>query len=176
MASESAKYLKRKPKFLIQDANNLSIKEKYDFVLALEMISHLKNRNLFFKRASKILKKGGKFCIAAWIKSENLSKSQIKEEIVPIEKGMLVSLPTIKKYEEYASNNNLKIIYCEDISKEVKKTWDIGSNLIKNISLWQLVLKHPREFLSFVTSIQSMRRGFSSGALRYYLIIMQKRP
>ena len=91
MAKENSKNIKNEPSFFVQDANSLEIKGEYDFIFALEMISHLKNRDNFFKNITKLLKKNGKICIAAWIKDSNLSKSEEKNFIKPIEKGMLVS-------------------------------------------------------------------------------------
>src|ERR1700733_4666308 len=112
---EMAKILARRskltsnPKFFVSDANKLSTKKKYDALWSVEMISHLWNRDEFFKRCAKILRPKGKFVIADWFKEANLTDAQLKRYIQPIEKGMLVSLWTQKQYIDKLKASGLKL-------------------------------------------------------------------
>ena len=174
IAKETSKNLKNKPTFLVGDANNLSIGGKFDIVWAVEVISHLNKRDNFFKKITGLLVSGGKICIAAWIKDDGLTKEKEKKYIQPIEKGMLVSLPSLSEYKRHLDKNRLRLLYYEDISSKVAKTWDVGLDIIKNRILWQLAKKHSKELVSFLGSFRAMRRGFKSGVFRYAAMVIEK--
>jgi tocopherol O-methyltransferase len=177
MATKTASKLKikNKPSFKVMDANNITLNEKYDIIWSVEMISHLNNRENLFKRASELLKPGGRMCITDWLADDNLDKASKIKYIDPIEKGMLVSLPTLTEYKEHLDNNGLRLIYYEDISSKVAKTWDITSEAIKNKALWSLAREHSKEFIEFLKSFKAMRNGFKSGAFRYPAMVLEKK-
>jgi tocopherol O-methyltransferase len=115
---------------------------KFDCVWISEAMSHLPNKELFFRNAAKLLNPGGKLVVADWFKSEDLTEEQFKADISPIEgldasvstnsstdnartDGML--LPPLCSQADYvrlAQEAGLKI-FAEpfDISKKVSKTW-----------------------------------------------------
>ncbi|MCJ1420697.1 hypothetical protein MMC32_007056 [Xylographa parallela] len=97
----------------------------FDCVWISEAMSHLPDKRLFFRNASKLLDPGGKLVVADWFKAEGLSTAQTNADIKPIEDGML--LPPLCEPSEYvhlAGEAGLAI-FSEpfDISKEVSKTW-----------------------------------------------------
>ncbi len=174
MARKAAENLDNPPKFVVQDANNLSVKEKYDIVWTVEMISHLEERKNFFEKVSDSLKPGGKWCIGAWTKKSGLSKAEEEKYIKPIEEGMMVNLPTKEDYLNHVEENNLHLNFCRDMSNKVSKTWDIGLDLIKNPNLWKMAKEEGREFIDFLKAFRSMRKGYSSGNFRYFVMIAEK--
>jgi len=167
--------LKPKPTFFVADANKLDFKEKYDVLWCVEMISHLKNRKDFFTKCSRLLEKGGKLVITDWFKNPNLSNKNIREIIHPIEKGMLVSLWTSQEYRNILEESGLKLKYYEDISENVKKTWDVCLDIIEDTNLWNLAVEHGEEFVHFLKAFESMKDGFASGALRYEVLVFEKK-
>ncbi len=177
MATEASTKLdiKNKPQFKVMDANDITLNEKYDIIWSVEMISHLNNRKNLFKRASELLKPGGRMCITDWLADDNLDKASKLKYIEPIEKGMLVSLPTLTEYKKHIDNNGLRLVYYEDISDRVSKTWDITSESIKNKALWSLAREHSKEFIEFLQSFKAMRNGFKSGAFRYPAMVLEKK-
>lgn len=177
MATKSSQGLdiKNKPKFLVDDANDISVTGKFDVVWSVEMISHLNNRDNLFKRANELLKPGGKMCITDWFKDDNLDKELERKYIEPIEKGMLVSLPSLSEYNQYLDKYDFRLVYYEDISDNVARTWDITSEAIKNRALWSLARQHSKEFIAFLESFRAMRNGFKSGAFRYPVLVLEKR-
>lgn len=177
MATKAAEQLqiKNKPNFKVEDANNITINEKFDIIWSVEMISHLNNRQNLFKRASELLKTGGRMCITDWLADDLLSSTDKKKFIDPIEKGMLVSLPTLSEYKEHIDNNGFRLIYYEDISQQVARTWDITSEAIKPRALWSLASQHSKEFIEFLQSFKAMRNGFKSGAFRYPAMVLEKK-
>lgn len=174
MAAEAAAHLKNRPTFLLDDANDLSVKGSFDIVWAMEVISHLSNRSEFFRRMSALLVPGGKFCAAAWLKREGLSDKDEDKYIRPIEEGMLVSLPTLSEYKKHVEDNNLRLLHYEDISRNVERTWDICLEIAKDRVLWQLAAQRSKEFIAFLKSFRAMRRGFRTGTFQYAAIVIEK--
>jgi tocopherol O-methyltransferase len=58
---------------------------KFDCVWISEAMSHLPNKELFFRNAELLLNPGGKLVIADWFKAEGLTEEQMKADIAPIE-------------------------------------------------------------------------------------------
>jgi tocopherol O-methyltransferase len=175
MATEAARQLKQQPTFLLHDANDLQVEGEFDAIWAVEVISHLSNRAEFFKRASKLLVRGGIICEAAWLKDEDLDHTAEKKYIRPIEEGMLVDLPTLSEYKHHLKNNNLRLRYYEDISEKVARTWDACLEIAGKKATWELAYKHGKEFVAFLKSFKAMKDGYKSGAFRYGLMISEKR-
>jgi len=99
--------------------------ETYDIVWISEALSHLPNKELFFKNAYTLLKKGGRLVIADWVKAPNLTEEEEKGDIEPIERGMLLPpLGTMGLYDGWAKEAGLEEVgEGLDISEQVKKTW-----------------------------------------------------
>ena len=117
-------------------------KLSFDCVWITEAMSHLPNKELFFRNASMLLKAGGKLVVADWFKAEDLTDAQMEADIRPIEgeiplymlpryetdeheDGMLLpGLNTQSEYVNYAKQSGLSV-FSEpfDISKQVSKTW-----------------------------------------------------
>lgn len=121
--------------------NEPATKATFDCVWISEAMSHLPDKELFFRNASMLLDAGGKLVVADWFKAESLTESQMEADIKPIEgeiafrsrlatvltytDGMLLpGLNTQSEYVEYAKDAGFKV-FSEpfDISKQVSKTW-----------------------------------------------------
>lgn len=110
MAQADAKGLANPPHFRVDDANDISVTGPFDVVWSVEMISHLHDRDNLFRRAGELLKPGGKMCITDWCKDEGLSDAEVRKYIDPIEKGMLVSLPTFSEYLRHIENHSFRLL------------------------------------------------------------------
>src|SRR3989344_5631924 len=91
--------LESKTKFLVMDAEQISLNEKFDYIWSIEAISHFPHKEKFFKDAINLLDRGGRVIIIDWFKKENLDSKEEKKFINPIKKGMLV--PDISTMERY---------------------------------------------------------------------------
>ena len=60
-------------------------KDSLDCVWISEAMSHLPDKELFFRNASGVLKKGGKLVVADWFKADGLTDGQMEADIKPIE-------------------------------------------------------------------------------------------
>ena len=68
----------------------------FDCVWIVEAMSHLPDKQLFFRNAERLLRPGGKLVIADWFKAENLTEKQEVDDIKPIEGKLFPKLPSYR--------------------------------------------------------------------------------
>ena len=66
----------------------------FDCVWISEAMSHLPNKELFFRNAALLLNPGGKLVVADWFKNEGLTEKQMDADIKPIEGTVPFSFST----------------------------------------------------------------------------------
>ena len=59
--------------------------ERFDCVWISEAMSHLPDKELFFRNAANLLGEGGKLVVADWFRGEGLTEEQVEADIKPIE-------------------------------------------------------------------------------------------
>lgn len=175
MAQEAANNANATARFLVMDADNMTLPDKFDVVWSIEAISHFANKPGFFIRAAEMLKPGGTLALIDWFKQEHLPAAQHRAYITPIERGMLVELKTITDYAEMIRAAGLEITHTSDLSERCSKTWEISANLIKNRALWRLAGEQGVEFIRFLRSFSAMRNGFASGRFLYGMLVARRR-
>ncbi len=172
MANQAAAIERRLPvKFFLMDAEAMDFENQFDLLWCVESISHLERREEFFASAARLLKPGGTFAIIDWFKKPNLTPTDIRKYIAPIEKGMLAKLQTMVEYESFLAANNLKIAHRQVMNKNCAKTWDLCIDILRDKELWKIAMKHGPAFVSHLRAFQAMRRGFASGAFVYGLLV-----
>ena len=67
-----------------------------------------------------------------------------------------------------------RLVYYEDISSRVSKTWDICLDIVRDRTLWRLAGQHSKEFIAFLKSFKAMRNGFRTGTFRYGVLVVEK--
>ncbi|KAL8883997.1 MAG: hypothetical protein Q9192_006946, partial [Flavoplaca navasiana] len=75
-------------RFLELDAETMGEQfagQSFDCIWISEAMSHLPDKELFFRNAFELLKLGGKLVIADWFKAEDLTEKQLEDDIKPIE-------------------------------------------------------------------------------------------
>jgi tocopherol O-methyltransferase len=171
---------------------------QFDAVWISEALSHFPDKPLFFRSAFELLVPGksSRLVIADWFKAPQLSPEQEKEDIQPIEDGMLLpQLCTADQYVEMAEKAGLKVHQGPiDISSEVAKTWyvalllgvsrsrhdlltivrDISWSLVSSPSLWMFAISQGRDGLAFLQAFRAMRRGYANGTFRYAIMCFEK--
>ena len=65
--------------------NEPATKATFDYVWISEAMSHLPDKELFFRNASMLLNAGGKLVVADWFTAEGLTDVQVEADIKPIE-------------------------------------------------------------------------------------------
>ena len=124
--------------------------------------------------AAAFLKPGGMFALTDWFKKADLSSSQTRKYIEPIEQGMFVELETMDDYDSYLVASGLEIVHRQDLSQQVAKSWDLALKMISDKAFWVLAAKMGKDFLANLKSFQAMRAGYSSGSFVYGLFVARK--
>jgi tocopherol O-methyltransferase len=158
------------PLFLVGDAAHLPLRPSFDAILAIEVLSHVPERADFFREAVRLLRPEGRLGIAAWLAAEELTATQRRAYIDPIEDGMLVTLPTVSEYRGLLAGAGMEVQSVRDVSREVARTWDLCLEIVARPAVWSLALTKGRDVLAFVRSFRAMQRGFASGCFRYGLL------
>jgi len=161
--------------FLLMDAEKMTFPENsFDLVWISEALSHFPQKKLFFQNSARILKQGGRIVIADWFKRDHLTEELNKKFIKPIEEGMLLpELCSVYQYISLLNENSFHLLFCEDVSAKVSKTWDICSDLL-NPTYWKMALELGWDSINFLKAFGSMRKGFKSQNFVYSLIIAEK--
>jgi len=174
MASKAASTANVNAKFLLMDAQAISIDQSFDVVWSVESISHYQEREKFFASAARLLNPGGTLAIIDWFKKGNLKPAEHKKFIQPIEKGMHVELQTMEQYKTVLAANRLQITQSEILNKNCAKTWDLCLDIIKKKSFWALAAQNGPEFIDYLKAFRAMRAGFASGNFVYGLLVAKK--
>jgi len=171
MAKETAAAEQLPVKFFLIDAEAMDFENQFDLLWCVESISHFERRKEFFASAARLLKSGGTFAIIDWFKKPDLTTSETRKYIAPIENGMLAKLQTMDEYESFLASNDLKISHREVMNKNCARTWDLCIDILRDKELWKIAMKHGPAFVSHLRAFQAMRRGFASGAFVYGLLV-----
>ena len=174
LAEGASAGLKKKPRFVRMDANDMPLHETFDAIWAVEVLSHLRDHANFFRKCHSLLTEGGRLCIAAWLKAERLPENEERKYIQPIEEGMFCALRTAEEYLGLLEKNRFRVAHFEDISPRVEKTWDIGLDIIRDKAVWSFAARNGRQLLNHLKSFRSMKRGFGKKKFRYGVIIAEK--
>ncbi len=161
-------------RFLVMDAEEITLRDKLDVIWSIEAISHFTDKASFFAQTCELLKPGGTLALIDWFKREELTAAERQAYIAPIERGMLVELKTISEYGEMIRDAGLDVVITSDLSTRCAKTWDITTDLIKTPTLWRLARGRGTEFVRFLRSFSAMRKGFATGSFVYGMIIARQ--
>jgi tocopherol O-methyltransferase len=174
MANQAARKAKANAKFLCMDAEAMKFKKPFDVVWSVESISHYPNNEKFFAGAAKLLKPNGRMAITDWFKKDGLTPREHRKFLQPIEKGMLVELHTMGRYESLMRKNGLKVVRTEILNKHCAKTWDLCLDIIKDKAFWALAAKQGLAFVHWLKAFKAMRDGYASGNFIYGLMVAEK--
>ena len=114
----------------------------FDVIWNMESSEHFFDKSGYFRKVATALKPGGKLMVAAW------SGSMQDQIIRDIARGFLCpELLTASEYQGQISAAGLRVVFCEELSSEVARTWDISAEQIEK-SRWMLALL-PAAFSQF---------------------------
>jgi cyclopropane fatty-acyl-phospholipid synthase-like methyltransferase len=176
MAREAAAKANLDASFVLMDAEDMKFEQPFDVLWSVESISHYHDPRKFFASAVRFLKLDGCFGLTDWFQKENLSVAEKKEFIEPIEQGMMVELHTMNDYSNFLVSSGLHVIHRQDLTVNCAKSWDLGSEIIKDKALWSLAAKLGLGFVTYLKAFRAMRAGFASGNFVYGLFVGKLRP
>ena len=174
MAREAARTANVEAEFLVMDADHISLSDNFDVVWSIEAISHFADTAGFFSKAAELMNPAGTLALIDWFKQDDLSESQYRELIAPIERGMFVELKTLAQYLDMIQRSGLSVTTSSDLSSRSARTWELASNVIKNPALWRFASSQGAEFVRFLRSFNAMRKGFATRSFVYGMIVARK--
>ncbi len=171
MANRAAAKANLDAKFLLMDAEAMHFGQSFDLLWSVESISHFQDPQKFFVSAVKFLKRGGAFALTDWFQKENLSPTEKKKFIQPIERGMFVELHEMDDYADFLISSSLRIVHRQVLTPNCAKTWDLCVDIIKDKSFWALAAKYGADFVTYLKTFQAMRAAYASGKFAYGLFV-----
>ncbi len=152
----------------------------FDAVVAIESTEHIADKAACFSEIFRVLKRGGRVVICAWLGCETPRAWQVRYLLEPIcREGRLPSLGGEGEYRRFLEDAGFTIEKFEDLSGQVQKTWSLClarflQNLVTKPSYMRFVLdKHNRDNI-FVKTLFRMRAAFFTKTLRYGVITAVK--
>lgn len=164
-------------RFFEMDGENITLPEDgtFDAVWISEALSHFPNKDRFFANAMRMLKPGGKLVLADWFRADHISAKLSNGVIKQIEKGMLLPrLDEVSVYVSLLTTSGLRLLWLEDVSKEVAKTWDLCLDLVMRPATWAFALSLGSHIFEFAKTFKAMQEGFGNGSFRYSLMVAEK--
>lgn len=174
MAREAAAAERVSATFLLMDAEAMKFDRPFDVLWSVESISHYRDVPAFFASAARVVKPGGTLAITDWFKRDHLTARQYDRILRPIERGMLVELRTMPDYESGLRSSGFEVARSEVLNPHCAKTWEIGSDIIKDRAYWKLAFRKGAALVRYLRAFRAMRTGFRSGYFVYGLLVARK--
>ena len=175
MAKELAAEKGVEAEFFVQDAESLSFDQSFDAIWMVGVLGHLPDQEGFARKASTLLRSGGRYLLADWTLGDSVSESDYQKIVAPTIKGMM--MPTIvpaSDYTRWLSETGFKIIESHDITEETSKTWEQSVEIVKAPKIVSLALSLGTEVVDLVTAIYHMRKAMKKGLIRYSVLVAEK--
>lgn len=143
----------------------------FDGAYAIESSEHMTDKPLFFSEARRVLVRGARFVVCAWLADENPSGWQVDHLLEPIcYEGQLPSLGNAAEYRAMAKAAGFSCRDHEDVSASVARTWTIClrrflAAMIADAATRRMVL-HARN-RRFAFSLPRLILAYRTGGLRY---------
>jgi tocopherol O-methyltransferase len=144
--------------FLVADAARLPIRPaSFDVIWSVECTEHLEDKRALFSNLAMLLKPGGRFAIAAWVKvaDDPLVDHVCRAFLCP-------NLGTAREYMEWIPGAQSR-----DITAHVLPTW----KLCRAIAASSVLRKVADSFSEFLDGFQAIDEAFRTGKMAYILLV-----
>ena len=170
LARENAKraHVSEATTFVLQDAESYEYPPAaFDLVWTMESSEHFHDKGEYFRNAGKTLRPGGRLLLAAWTGA--MTSPKVRE----VARAFLCpELWTATHYQAAIEAAGLRVRPCEDLSRQVMRTWEICQKKAQaSKPLVSLLGEAAREF---VGGIDSILDAYRSGDLTYTVLVGEK--
>ncbi|HKS30605.1 MAG TPA: methyltransferase domain-containing protein [Pyrinomonadaceae bacterium] len=155
--------------FRVLDAKHLgSLSESFDAVWVVECSEHLAYKERFISDCSRVLKRGGRLALCAWLRAETLPAHDGEQLVAEVCKAMLCPhLASMQDYLLWMRASGLNPLKAEDITLKVKETWVRAEEIVQRQEVKALIEAADDGTRRFVDAFTLMRRAFDGGAMAY---------
>ncbi len=162
------------PKFLVGDwLENPLPAGSFDAAIAIESSEHMVDKARFFSQASRVLRRGGRLVICAWLAAESPRATAKRWLLEPIcRECRMPHLGSATEYKALAEEAGFAQENFEDVTRCVARTWPaIVRRLVAKFAtephyLRFLFSTHAKNRV-FVLTILRIWLAYSVGAMRY---------
>ncbi|WP_081743465.1 class I SAM-dependent methyltransferase [Arthrobacter sp. H20] len=103
---------------------------------AIESSEHMVDKPRFFAEAHRVLSRGGRFVVCAWLAKTDAGDWKVRHLLEPIcREGRLPSMGTREEYEAMAMAAGFAIAGYEEVSRRVAPTWPIRARRLVKAEL-----------------------------------------
>ena len=149
-------------------------------VTAVESSEHMPDKAQFISEAHRLLLRGGRCVIAAWLTCERPNSWEAKYLLVPIcREGRLPSMASAAEYRSMLVAAGFQAIQVSDLTRRVKKTWSVcarrlTARFLRDASFRRL-LSDPR-FTNriFAKTVFRIWLAYQTGSMRFGLFTAHK--
>jgi cyclopropane fatty-acyl-phospholipid synthase-like methyltransferase len=155
-------------KFVVEDVHLFEYPAAaFDLAWTMESTEHFIEKAEVFGKIASALRPQGKWLLAAWTGSmEKPRVRQVAKEFLCPE------LWTPEQYKSALKSAGLTIIYSEDLTAKVIRTWEICQQHARLAS--PIVKLLPQAVREFVGGIDTILDAYRSGDLSYTVLVAQK--
>lgn len=152
----------------------------FDGGYAIESSEHMEDKARFFGEAARVLKPGSRFVVCAWLEGEGATAWQVKHLLEPIcREGRLPSMGSRADYEALAAGAGFRLVSCDDISRNVRRTWSIcarrfAARLVTDRAIRRLALSKAVRSRDFMLSLPRLILALRNGAMRYGVFVWER--
>ena len=137
--------------------------DKFDAAIAIESSEHMPDINGFFAQANRVLRRGGRLVIAAWLSGDTATERQRRWLLEPVcREGRMPNMGTVADYKSLGESNRFKLDRFQDITSGVARTWPaIVRRFLAKLAT------NPR-YISFILSRHAKNRVFALTIFRIW--------
>ena len=169
------------PKYLLRDwlENGLEA-EAFDAVLAIESSEHMPNLHGFFAEAERVLRRGGRLVLCAWLTREAPRWWEQRWLVGPIcREGRLRAMESVASLQTHAAAVGFIPEGAEDVTRQVKQTWPICLRrvvvgLLRSPAHRRFLLRYGGANRIFGLTMLRIWFAYEVGAMRYGILTFVK--
>lgn len=153
------------PYFVLGDwLTNELPSESFNAAYAIESSEHMPDKSMFFSQASRVLRRGGRLIVCAWLAADHPGATAERWLLEPIcREGRMPHLGSVSDYETLAQNAGFTLENFEDLTRLVERTWPaIARRLAVKL------FTSPR-YLRFLFNQHARNRVFALTTLRIWI-------